>query len=55
MRFYEGVIVPLQNDYECLTGKFQDRKDEAISLVEKCFQLWTQVLSPQHLYTIIIA
>ena len=31
--------------------KAQARSDEAISLMEKCFQLREQVLGPQHPYT----
>ena len=30
------------------TLKSQSRIKEAVSLLEKCFQLWKQVLSPQH-------
>ena len=33
------------------TFKAQGRNDEAILLMEKCFQLREQVLGPQHPYT----
>ena len=36
-----------------LTFKAQSRNDEAISLMEKCFQLREQVLGPQHPDTIL--
>ena len=34
------------------TFKHQGRNEEAISLMEKCFNLRKQVLGPQHLYII---